>query len=87
MTGSGFTIRKVESRRDLNTYIRFPYGHYADDPVWVPPLLIEEKKKYASRKNPMLRHCDYQLFLLWRDGRPAGRVSPSSSSRMAFFIS
>ncbi len=70
-----FTIVPVKNRKELKQFIRFPYDHYRKDPLWVPPLFVEEKKKFIVSKNPMLEHCDYQLFLLLKDNRPAGRIS------------
>ena len=70
-----FRVKSVVNRRDLKEFIRLPYRLYKDDPVWVPPLLMEEKKKYAPKTNPMLVHCDCQLFLLYRDGEAVGRIS------------
>ncbi len=70
-----FYVRAVENGRDLKTFIRLPYWIYRSDPVWVPPLLTEEKKKFSTKTNSMLLHCDFQLFLLFQDGRAVGRVS------------
>jgi len=68
-------IRQVASQSDLNEFIAFPYRHYHNDPVWVPPLKSEQKGQYNRHKNPMLDHCEYALFLL-RDGNEViGRVA------------
>lgn len=69
-----FEVRPVESRRDIRTFIRLPYQLYRGDQVWVPPLLMEQKKKFSPKANPSLFHCDYQYFLLFQDGRAVGRV-------------
>ena len=68
-----FSVRPVETRKDLETFIKLPYWIYRDDKNWVPPLLREEKKKF-SKKNPSLFHCDYQYFLLFQDGKAVGRT-------------
>ena len=70
-----FSVRVVENRRDFKTFIRFPYHLYKHDRLWVPPLLAEEEKKFSARSNPMLHHCDFELFLLYEDGKPVGRIS------------
>ena len=68
-------IRPVESRSDQRAFIQFPYDHYKDDPVWVPPLRFEQRKLFNPRKNHFLDHCDYQLFLLEMDGKLIGRIA------------
>lgn len=68
-------IHRVESRWDLDQFIRFPYRLYRDDPAWMPPLRSEQWAQLNPRLNPMLNHCKTQLFLL-KDGRKVlGRCS------------
>jgi ribosomal protein S18 acetylase RimI-like enzyme len=68
-------IQQVETTGDLRRFIRFPYRLYRDDPIWVPPLRTEQWGQFNPARNPMLDHCDYDLFLLIDDGRVIGRVS------------
>ena len=68
-------VQKVDNRIDLRTFIRLPYKLYKNDRFWVPPLLTEEKKKYQKKSNPILARCEVQLFVLFDNGRPAGRIS------------
>ena len=70
-----FTVRAVENRNDFRAFIRLPYKLYKEDRVWVPPLRMEEKKKYSEKTNPMLLHCDYRLFLLFQENDVVGRIS------------
>ena len=37
-------VRKVQTRREKNIFITFPWRIYRGDPLWVPPLLPERKK-------------------------------------------
>ncbi len=71
----GLSVQPVYSQKDLKTFIRLPYRLYRDDTVWVPPLRLEERRKYSPKTNPMLRHCDYRLFLLHQNGQTVGRIS------------
>lgn len=54
-------------------FIRFPSRLYRDDPLWAPPLWAEEKKTY-DRRNPVLAHSSYTLFLAVEGGEVLGRV-------------
>jgi len=68
-------IDTVKTKRDLRQFIQFPYRLYQNDPTWVPPLRSEQWAQFDAKKNPMLDHCDTQLFLL-KDGREViGRCS------------
>jgi len=68
-------IQKVKIRRDLKQFIQLPYQLYRSDPNWVAPLRSEQWAQFDPKKNPMLDHCDTQLFLLKEDGDVIGRCS------------
>jgi GNAT superfamily N-acetyltransferase len=68
-------IRKVESRSDLRQFIELPYRLYRNDPVWIPPLRSEQWAQFDPRKNPMLTHCEYDLYLLADGNEIIGRIS------------
>jgi GNAT superfamily N-acetyltransferase len=68
-------IYPVKTRQDLNAFITLPYRLYKDDPVWIPPLRDEQRGQFDPRRNPLLDHCRWQLFLLEQDGRFVGRIA------------
>jgi len=68
-------IYPVKSRGDLRDFIELPYRSYRDDPIWVPPLRSEQWAQFDPAKNPMLDHCDTQLFLLKQGAKVIGRCS------------
>lgn len=68
-------IRVVQTRKDLTIFINLPYHIYRRDPVWVPPLRQEQRNQFDPKRNPLLEHCQWQLFLLEKDGRVIGRVA------------
>jgi hypothetical protein len=45
-------IHRVESRSDLNQFIRFPYQFYQNNPYWVPPLRSEQWAQFNPKLNP-----------------------------------
>lgn len=67
-------IVRVEGRSALRQFIRVPWSLYADDPMWVPPLLIERRQHLSSR-NPYFAHAQYCFWLAYRGLRPVGRIS------------
>jgi hypothetical protein len=72
--GSGLQIIKVENRLARDTFIRLPWSLYKDDPVWVPPLLLE-RRDHLSPENPYFEHAACCLWIAFRDGKPVGRIS------------
>ncbi len=68
-------IRPVASQKDLTAFIDLPYRLYKDDPVWVPPLRDEQRGQFDPKRNPLLDHCEWQLFLLEEKGETIGRIA------------
>lgn len=68
-------IRPVRTRKEFQDFIDFPYRHYQGDPLWVPPLRDEVRAQFSPKSNPMLDHCEWQLFLLENGGAAIGRIA------------
>lgn len=70
------SIRPVESRRDLETFLRLPWSIYDGRyPHWVPPLLSEERKRLDPRRHPFFEHGAAAYFLALRSGQAVGRIA------------
>lgn len=67
-------IEKVKTRKEFRIYRDFARIVYKGDPNWVPPLNMDFNHKLDRSKNPFFEHADRELFLAYKDGRPAGRV-------------
>ena len=68
-------IHPVTTKKDLADFLALPYRLYKHDPVWVPPLRDEQRGQFDPRRNPLLDHCEWQLYLLEHQGRYVGRIA------------
>ena len=68
-------IAEVNTRIKLKKFIDFPYSLHRNTKNWIPPLKLEQKKIFDPSKNSILQHSDYQLFLLYKEGRIVGRIA------------
>ncbi|MEM1043159.1 MAG: hypothetical protein AAGI91_11075 [Bacteroidota bacterium] len=69
-------VRRVASGKDKSRFIDFPYRHYADHPVWVAPLRMDQAKVLNPKKNPFFEHGEIELFLAENErGDTVGRVA------------
>jgi GNAT superfamily N-acetyltransferase len=66
-------IREASTRADMRRFVFFPRGLYRADPLWVPPLWMDERGAYTGKKNAILAHSDYALLLAEDKGRIVGR--------------
>jgi GNAT superfamily N-acetyltransferase len=68
-------VRTVQTRRERNIFMTFPWHIYRGDPLWVPPLLPERKKVIDPRKGKFFEDGYADLLIAWRNGRPVGTIS------------
>jgi hypothetical protein len=68
-------VRPVASKRELKAFMRLPWRLYRNEPHWIPPLLMDLRKRLDRQRNPFFEHAEAEYFLAWRDDRPIGRVT------------
>jgi hypothetical protein len=67
-------VRPVQSRRELNTFLTFPWRIYRNDPHWVPPLLSERRKTVDPAHGVFFKRGTAELFIAWRGRVPVGTI-------------
>jgi len=72
---NGIEVREVTTARERLEFIRMPWRLYRDDPHWVPPIIADQKQFLDPKRGVFFRHGEARLFMAWRDGVPAGRIS------------
>jgi hypothetical protein len=78
---TGITLRKVESRRDLKTFIEFPWTVYKDDPNWIPPLVSQRRHLLEKEKNPAFEYLTAEYYLALRGETPVGTIAAFINAR------
>ena len=68
------TIKKVESKADLKTFIQIPWTVYKNDKNWVPPLISMDKERFDPEKGAYFKNAEAQFFIAFRGERPVGRI-------------
>ncbi len=68
------TVKKVESKTDLKTFIHIPWTVYKNDKNWVPPLISVEKERFYPEKGAYFKNAEAQFFIAYRGERPVGRI-------------
>lgn len=75
------SIRRVESRIDLNRFIRFGYSLYRGNNYAVPELYSDMVRSFTKGKNAALEFCDLALFIAIKGGTVVGRVAAIINSK------
>ena len=68
-------IKKVESKKELKTFIDFHYDLYEGNEYDVPNLFCDEMNTLSKDKNAAFEFCEAEYYLAYKDGKLAGRVA------------
>ena len=74
-------IKKVSSKKELKTFIRFNYELYKGNPYSVPDLYDDMLNTFSSKKNAAFEFCEAEYFLAYRDNKVVGRVAAIINNR------
>lgn len=69
------TVKRVDSRRELHEFVKFPLRLYKGCPHYVPSLYMDELTALDERKNPMAKYSKFAKWLAYKDGKVVGRVA------------
>ena len=61
------TIKKVSSKKELKTFIRFNYELYKENPYSVPDLYDDMLNTFSPKKNAAFEFCEAEYFLAYKD--------------------
>lgn len=68
-------IYLVSDAGERKEFLSFPYSLYKEQPLWIPPLMMEQKKLIDTGKNPFYETADLAMFVATRNGKTAGRIA------------
>ena len=69
------TVKRVETKAEMDDFVRFPKRIYAGNPYYVPDLEMDVRETFDPG-NPALDHSEIQAFVAYdAKGEPVGRVA------------
>jgi len=75
------TLAPVVSAKDRADWLAVPAIVHSGDRAFVPPLLMQEKRRISTRHNPFFKFGEAQLFVARRGEAPVGRISAQINRR------
>lgn len=71
---SEIIIKEVNSRKEINDFIKLPYKLYSEDEPWVPPLNMDFKKYILGKNNFLNQSGPNTRIVAYKNGVIAGRL-------------
>ncbi len=69
------TVKEITTKKELKTFVKFPFLIYKDSKYWVPPIINQELATFDKKKNPIFKDANAHFFLAYKDGKVVGRVA------------
>ena len=69
------TLKEVRTKKELKTFVKFPFKLYKDSEFWVPPIISQEIKTFDKKENPVFNDAEARLFLAYKDNEVVGRIA------------
>ncbi|EGD34057.1 N-acetyltransferase [Capnocytophaga sp. oral taxon 338] len=61
------TVKKINSKKGMLDFVKFPFSLYKNSKTWVPPLISEELTTFDPEKNPAFENCEATFYLAYND--------------------
>jgi GNAT superfamily N-acetyltransferase len=71
---SEIRVLPVRTRKERNLFLTFPWRIYQDDPLWVPPLLPDLRKRIDPKRGVFFQRGEADFFIAWQAGQPVGTI-------------
>ncbi|MEP1094388.1 MAG: hypothetical protein ABJG78_04730 [Cyclobacteriaceae bacterium] len=68
-------IQEVSSKRELVSFIKFPFSLYKGNENYVPPIIDFELSTLRKEKNPAFENAESKYWVAKKDGQIAGRIA------------
>ncbi len=69
------TILRAPNGAPFEDFLDLPYSIQGANPLWAPPLRMQQKELLDTGRHPFFKHARIELFVAYVDGRPAGRIA------------
>lgn len=68
-------VRKVTTKKDLNSFVKFPLEIYSGTEQFVPEMASDVRSSFDPEKNHGLSFTEVQAFIAEIDGKTVGRIA------------
>ena len=75
IAGTGITVKEVTDKKQLHSFIGFPYQLYKDNKYYIPQLKKDVIATFDKIKNPAFEFCEVRYWLAYKGDKVVGRIA------------
>jgi len=69
------TIQEMTTKKEMKTFVKFPFKLYKNNKYWVPPIINDELESFDKNINPVFKHAEARFFIALKNNEIVGRVA------------
>ncbi len=69
------TLQEMISKKEMKTFVKFPFQLYKNNKYWVPPIIKDELESFDKNINPVFEHAEARFFVALKNNKIVGRVA------------
>lgn len=69
------TIKEMITKKEMKTFVKFPFELYKNNPYWIPPIIADEVDSFDKGINPVFEHAEARFFVAYKNNQIVGRVA------------
>lgn len=81
MSDNQIEVFPVESKKEMNLFMKFPWQIYKNDKYWVPPLISQLKANLNKQKHPFFEHSEVDFFIARKGKKVVGTIAAILNNR------
>jgi len=69
------TIQEMTTKKEMKTFVKFPFKLYKNNKYWVPPIINDELESFDKNINPVFKHAEARFFIALKNNEIVGRAA------------
>ncbi|SFU39746.1 hypothetical protein SAMN05216480_102241 [Pustulibacterium marinum] len=69
------TIKELQTKKEMETFVKFPFTLYKGNKYWVPPIIKDEMESFNPEANPAFQTAEAKFYGAYKDHKMVGRIA------------
>lgn len=68
-------VQECLSKKEMQSFVKFPFTLYKNHPFWVPPIIADELETLDKNKNPVFENAEAHFYVALQNNKIVGRIA------------